>query len=482
MIPYVTIVWRPNVWKSSIFNLLTWHKIAIVSDIENTTRDIIEYQITDEDNDLSYIVADSGWLTEWTNEEILHDVRKRVEETIERSDIIVFVLEWDKITDLDEEIARMLRKSGKHIIVVGNKADNENKRNEAWQLFSLGFKELVIASAAQNSWLDELKSKIATNLKKQWFIYKEEKYDEDFIKIAIIGRPNVGKSSIVNAITWENRVIVKDLPGTTRDSIDSMFEWEWNKFILIDTAWIRRSGKIWARNIEQWSVLRSERSISRADIIALVIDWFEWITSWDQHILEKALEEKKWIIIVINKWDKVLAKPGVDKDSMMNRYINYLQEKFDYLSYVTPIFTSAVSGKRVDEVLEVAVKIKEERSKRVKTWVFNQFLEQIIYKHAPTWNKKSHKPKIYYGSQVDVNPPKFVISINNERHFHFSYKRYIENQIREHFWFYGTPIDIEFKERVSIFKKKEKEDKPKVKIDNFARANNLIKKKNRERK
>lgn len=456
MIPYITIVWRPNVWKSSIFNALTWHKIAIVSDIENTTRDIIEFKFVDKTNETTYIIADSWGLNSWTNDEILKDVRVRAEEAIAKSDLVIFVLEWDKITDLDLEIAKILRKSKKDILVVGNKADNEAKKNEAWQLFNLGFKELVVLSAAQSSWFEELRSKIATYLKEKWLTYNEEEYDEEFIKIAVIWRPNVGKSSIINAITGENRVIVKDLPGTTRDAIDSMFEREWNKFILIDTAGIRRSGKIWVWNIEQWSVLRSERSITRADVVALVIDWFEWISSGDQHVLQRALEEYKWVVIVVNKWDKVLEKPGIDKDKIMDKYINYMKEKFDYLSYVTPIFTSAISGKRINEILEVAVKIKEERKKRVKTWVFNDFLQQAMYKHAPTWNKKSHKPKIYYWSQVDTNPPKFLLSVNRIEHFHFSYKRYLENKIREFFWFWWTPIIIEYKARESIYSKRAK--------------------------
>lgn len=437
------------------------YRIAIVSDIENTTRDILDYQLNDKDNNISYIIADSWGLSTWTNDEILKDVRARVENSIEKSDLILFILECDKITELDSEIVKILRKSWKEVIVIGNKADNQAKINDAFWLFSLGFKEVIFTSVAQNKWIFELREKISERLKAKWLEVIEEDYDEKFIKVAIIWRPNVGKSSIINSITWENRVMVRDMPWTTRDAVDTIFEWKDNKYVLIDTAWIRRAGKIWYKDIEEWSVMRSERSIVRADIVALVTDWYDWITAWDLHIVSKALEESKWIILVVNKWDKVLAKSWIDKEKIRDSYMAYLKKKFDFLPFASPLFTAATSWKRVDEILETAAKIKEERSKRVKTWVFNSFLEQITYKHAPTWNKKSHKPKVYYWSQVDTNPPKFLISVNNVAHFHFSYKRYLENQIREYFWFWWTPIIVELKWRESIYKR----DKSKPKND-----------------
>jgi GTPase len=223
------------------------------------------------------------------------------------------------------------------------------------------------------------------------------------------------------------------MPGTTRDAVDSQFEWKNQKFVLIDTAGIRRSGKIGTGNIEDWSVVRSQRAIERADIIALVIDSYDGIMAQDLHILERALEANKGIIIVANKWDKVLAKPSIDKNTIMERYIDYLREKIDFASFVIPVFTSATDGKRVEEVLDRAMFIYNERQKRIKTAVFNTFLAQILLDHPPTGNKKSHNPKIQYGSQVDTNPPKFVFFVNNPGHFHFSYARYLENRIRETF-------------------------------------------------
>ncbi|OIP55004.1 ribosome biogenesis GTPase Der [Candidatus Gracilibacteria bacterium CG2_30_37_12] len=509
MIARITIVGRPNVGKSSLFNVLSGHKIAIVSDTENTTRDIVEYQMHDEENHISYILADSGGITIGTDDAILSDIRNRVQESITRSDLILFVLEYDKLTALDEEIAKLLRKSGKKVIIVANKADNIERMNESYALASLGFDDFVITSTAHDRGLDILKLAMVHNLKENGLDYEEAEYDDGVLKLAIIGRPNVGKSSLINALTGTNRAMVRDMPGTTRDSIDSIIEWNGEKIVLIDTAGIRRSGKIGSANLEQWSVMRSERSITRADLVAIVIDADEGITSQDKHVVERALEEKKGIILVCNKWDKILARPTVqtleereaqralDKakseaekekklrgrgnklpplpesplkshnrapemssiderysgSTIMNRYIEYINQEFDFISYVTPIFTSAIDGKRVDAILDIAFKIRDERNKRVKTGVFNDFLSQITYQHAPTGNRKAHKPKIYYGSQVDVNPPKFMISVNNESHFHFSYKRYIENRIREFFGFVGTPINVELKGRESIFKK-----------------------------
>lgn len=453
MIARITIVGRPNVGKSSIFNSITRHKIAIVSDIENTTRDILEYQMYDEDAGITYIIADSGGLAFGKNDEILADVRKRVQESVDRSDIILFVLEYDRITDHDEEIARLLRKSGKTVIIIANKADNAERMRDAQGLLRLGFPKLIATSSLHTRGIEELRQTIATELKSTGYDYNEPRYDEGVLKVAIIGRPNVGKSSLVNAITGENRSMVRDMPGTTRDSIDTLVEHEGNKIVLIDTAGIRRAGKIGARNLEDWSVMRSERAIARADVAVIVLDANEGITSQDQAIVGKALELSKGLILVFNKWDMVLSRKDVELEDIETRYRKYLGHKFDFIDYVTPIFTTATSGKRVDEILALAFQIREERNKRVKTGVFNSFLEQIVYKHPPSGNKKSHKPKIFYGSQVDVNPPKFLISVNNEKHFHFSYPRYIENQIREHFGFMGTPIIIELKGRESIFKK-----------------------------
>ena len=454
MKPAVTIVGRPNVGKSSLFNALTEHRIAIVSDSENTTRDIIEYDVYDSVNQVEYTLADSGGVVIGGDDIILSDVKARVEDAIDASDIILFVLEYDRITDLDTEIAKRLRKSGKTIIVVGNKADNASRALE-WQILgSLGMGDVVMTSPSQRRGIDTLRSHIATALITSWYerTLAPSVDTSNVLKLAIIGRPNVGKSSLVNALSETTRSIVKDLPGTTRDAIDTLIQWEGKELCLIDTAWIRRSWKIGSANIEDWSVQRAERAIERADVVAIVLDAFEGIAHQDLHIASLAIEAKKGIILVVNKWDTVLAKPGIDPSTILDNYMKYMGKQFDFLSYVPVVFTQAIDGKRIDRVLEYAFSIHAERDKRVKTWPFNQFLSQITYEHAPTGSRKSHKPKIYYGSQVGTRPPRFVLSVNNASHFHFSYVRYIENKIREFFGFEGTPIDIELKSRKSIYK------------------------------
>ncbi len=451
MLARITIIWRPNVWKSSFFNMFTGHKIAIVADESGTTRDISEYEYTDPVNDITYIVADSWWLDfSSKNDEIAVDIIDRTREAIKESDMLIWLLEYDKFTDLDERILKLLRdKNMPPVVVVANKADNENAKLEAFSLPVVNtFDGFFTASVSHHAWFAEIKSFVAENLKSRNLDYLVEENDESFINLALVWRPNVWKSSLINAIVWKNRVMVKDMAGTTRDSIDTKFKYNEKDFVLIDTAWIRRLSKIGTRNIENWSVMRTERSITRADIVAVIVDGVDGIHQQDLSIIGRVLEENKWLIIVINKWDAVLNKEWIDKEKIMWRYLWYLSEKFDFLPWVSVIFTSAVEKKRVEEILDTAILINEERkNKRVKTSIFNGFIEQAVIKHPPTWNRVAHKPKIYYWSQVDVNPPKFVLTVNNPEHFHFSYKRYLENKIRDNFWFAWTPIIIEYKGR-----------------------------------
>ncbi len=466
MLARVTIIGRPNVGKSSLFNIFTGHKIAIVADEPGTTRDITEFEYTDTDNDLTYILADS-WGLDFSSEddEVARDIITRTKKSLAESDLVIWAIEYDRFTQLDESIYKTLQKENTgDFIIVTNKADNESKIMESYSLAWRSELEFFPVSASHNMWVTELKKYIAKYLTKKWLNYKIDPDLDDTLKLAFVGRPNVGKSSILNTILGNDRVMVQDMSGTTRDAIDAKFTYADTDFTLIDTAGIRRLSKVGTRNIENWSVMRTHRAIKRADIVVVIIDGFEWIVGQDLSIISHTLEEKKWLIIVINKWDKVLEKAGnisssknnigdtrldeeTEKTHMMQRYIQYLQEKIEFLPWVSIIFTSAVEKKRVDTILDEAMIVSKEQQKRVKTSIFNEFLEQATYKHPPTGNKKSHSPKIYYGSQVDTNPPKFVISVNNPNHFHFSYKRYLENKIRDNFWFHGTPIIIEFKGR-----------------------------------
>lgn len=475
MLAKVTIIGRPNVGKSSLFNIMTGHKIAIVADEAGTTRDISEFEYTDEKNDLTYVLADS-WGLDFSSadDEVAVDISQRTQRAIAESDILVWVIEYDRFTELDEAIFRVLREhKSNNYIILANKADNENQVMESYSLAGRWEMEFFPVSSSHNAGILEVKRYIAKYLVSKWLNYKIETED-DTLKIAFVGRPNVGKSSIVNAVVGNDRVMVKDMAWTTRDAIDTKFSYnrpvsketgldgeEAVEFTLIDTAGIRRLSRVGTRNVENWSIMRSERALKRANVIAVVVDGFEWIVQQDLSLISKVVEEKKWLIIVVNKWDKVLDKALTqtlsqrereqaaeeEKSKMMWRYIEYLKEKIDFIPWVSVIFTSATEKKRLTNILDEAIIIWSEREKRVKTSILNEFLEQAIYKHPPTGNKKSHSPKIYYGSQVDTNPPKFVISVNNPNHFHFSYKRYLENKIRDNFWFAGTPITIEYKGR-----------------------------------
>jgi len=427
---------------------MTGHKIAIVADEAGTTRDISEFEYTDEKNDLTYIIADSGGLDySSANDEIAVDITERTERSIVESDLLIWVVEYDRFTELDESIYRIIQKHKVvNYIVLANKADNETQVMESYSMAGKWELEFFPVSSSHNAGIGDVRRYIAKYLKDKGLNYKKEQEDPS-LKMAFIGRPNVGKSSILNTIVWSDRVMVKDLSGTTRDAIDTKFHYEQTDFTLIDTAWIRRLSKVGTRNIENWSIMRTERALKRADVIAIIIDGFEGIVQQDLSLISQISDEKKGIIIVVNKWDLVLAKTWVDKDQMMNRYIEYLKEKIEFIPWVSVIFTSATEKKRLTKILDQAIEIDAERKKRVKTGIFNEFLEQVIYKHPPTGNKKSHSPKIYYGSQVDTNPPKFLITVNNPNHFHFSYKRYLENKIRDNFGFHGTPITIEFRGR-----------------------------------
>ena len=448
MLAKITIVGRPNVGKSSLFNMYTGHKIAIVADEAGTTRDISEFEYTDEKNDLTYILADSVGL-DYSSEddEIAVDITERTEKSIIDSDMLIWVVEYDRFTQLDQYIYRVIKQHKvTNFIVIANKADNENQVMEAWSLAGKGELEFFPVSSSHNAGLGEVRRFIAKNLVSRGLNFKKGE-EEDTLKMAFVGRPNVGKSSIVNSIVGNDRVMVKDMAGTTRDAIDTKFHYGEEDFTLIDTAGIRRLSRVGTRNIENWSIMRSERALKRADVIAVIVDGFEGLVQQDLSLIGRTMEEKKGLIIVVNKWDKVLDKPGVNKAHMMERYIDYLKEKIEFLPWVSVIFTSATEKKRLTNILDEALKIAAERKKRVKTSIINEFLEQAIYKHPPTGNKKSHSPKIYYGTQADTNPPKFVISVNNPNHFHFSYKRYLENKIRDNFGFSGTPITIEFRGR-----------------------------------
>lgn len=454
MLPRVTIVGRPNVGKSSLVNALVGLQTSIVSEEANTTRDLVEHRYRDETTGLSYVLIDSGGLVIGSEDQILRDVRSRVEKAVQESDLIVFVVEYDKITELDDAVTKMLRRSKKPVILVANKADNKDRENEAYGALALGFDDFHILSVVHRRGVQTLRTGIADRLTALGFTPDKEMQDSKALKIALIGRPNVGKSSLVNALLGYEKSIVSPVSGTTRDSVDSLLEFEGKEYILIDTAGIRRSGKIGIYNIESYAVLRAERAIERADVVVVVIDGMEGVTAQDCHVIERAVEARKCLLIAVNKWDLVRQRPNVTLDGLVDRYDEYLLKVCAFVKYVPHLFMSAEEGIGVQDILKQASVVAEERFKRVKTSVFNTFLREVAASHAPTGNKKTHRPKMYYGSQVTTDPPKFLISVNNSRHFHFSYIRYLENKIRSFFGFSGTPIEIELKSRESIFDNK----------------------------
>ena len=295
MLAQVTIIWRPNVGKSSFFNIYTGHKIAIVDDVAGTTRDISEYQYSDEYRDISYILADSGWLDFGTkDDQVADDIIQRTQKAIDQSDLIIWIIEYDKFTDLDTKILKTLHKKWMdNFILVANKTDNEDMIMQSYSVAGKWEIEFFPVSVSHNNGIENIRKYIAKFLKKQGLNYKIEDFDETHIKLALLGRPNVGKSSLINAVVWKNRVMVKDMPGTTRDSIDTKFRYQDKNFVLIDTAGIRRLSRVWTRNVENWSIMRTTRAMKRSDIVCVVVDGYEWIVSQDLSIVSQALEEKK---------------------------------------------------------------------------------------------------------------------------------------------------------------------------------------------
>lgn len=450
MIPKITIIWRPNVGKSSFFNMFTKQKIAIISDERGATRDISEFEYTDQDHKITYIIRDSWWLDFGTKDSLVaRDIIDKTSRAIEDSDILIWIVEYDKFTLEDEDILKIIRSGDlSKVIVVANKADNDSFNLQAYSLPIVSqFEHFIPVSTAHNLWFNEVRKTIYKLLKGIWKTFYLD-YELDGIKISLVWRPNVWKSSLINAILNEDRLMVQDFSGTTRDSIDTSLNYKDNNITLIDTAWLRRLSKVGIWNIESWSVLRTERSIKRSDIVWVVIDGVEWIHNKDLSIIWDVMEQWKWLFVVVNKWDKVMERWDIDKDRIMPEYAQYLSKKLDFGYWIPVIFTSAVSKKNVYDILDEALKIDIERSeKRVKTSIFNEFLAQMTINHPPTGTRKSHNPRIYYGSQVDNNPPKFIISVNDPDSFHFSYKRYLENRIRDNFWFEWTPIIIEYRWR-----------------------------------
>lgn len=436
MKPLVAIVGRPNVGKSTLFNKISGERISIVEDTPGVTRDRIYSDVSWLDKNFTLI--DTGGIEPKSKDEILAKMREQAQIAIEMADVVVLVTNVkDGVTANDHEVAQMLLKAKKSIILAVNKVDNIGAPPlEFYEFYNLGLGDPVAVSAANGLGLGDLLDEITGKFPPE----ADTEPDDSEIKVAVIGRPNAGKSSLINQLMGEERVIVSDVAGTTRDAIDTHYEKDGNKFLFIDTAGIRRKSKV-NEAIEKFSVLRSYAAVDKSDVCVIMIDGTEGIAEQDTKIAGYAHEQGKACIFVINKWDIVQKN-----DKTMNEFKYKIRETFAFMSYASMMFISAKTGKRVDLLLEEIIKVNEQHKRRITTGMLNDVINEAINKQQPP-SDKGKRLRIYYGTQASVAPPSFVLFVNDKDLFHFSYKRFIENQIRENFGFDGTPIHLIIREK-----------------------------------
>ena len=434
--PIVAIIGKPNVGKSTFFNYLVGSRISIVEDTPGVTRDRI-YADTNW-RGRNFTLIDTGGIEPDSEDIILSQMREQANLAIAMADVIIFVTDIRQgVTAADKEIALMLKKSGKPIVLVCNKADSYEKfKQDVYEFYNLGLGEPFPVSATNaigiGDVLDEIYEKFPPKT--------QDEDEEDKIKVAVIGKPNVGKSSLINKILGENRTIVSDIAGTTRDAIDSEFENEYGKYVLIDTAGIRKKSKV-TESIEKFSIMRTLLAIERADVCLMMIDAQEGVTDQDTKIAGEAHEAGKGVIIVVNKWDAVEKETGT-----LEKYRKEVYEKLKYLSYAPILFVSAKTGQRVNKLFEMINQVNQQNCMRISTSVLNQVINEAIAIVQPPTDK-GKRLKIYYGTQASTRPPTFVIFVNNKDLFHFSYERYLVNQIRKEFGLQGTPVRIIVREK-----------------------------------
>lgn len=436
MKPIVAIVGRPNVGKSTLFNNLVGDRIAIVDDMPGVTRDRL-YRET-EWNGVEFVVVDTGGLEPRNNEFMMTKIKEQAEVAMNEADVILFVVDGKSgVNPLDEEIAYILRKKQKPIILCVNKIDNFlQQQDDVYDFWGLGFEHLIPVSGAHKVNLGDMLDMVTEMIEK--IDLPEE--EEDVLKLAIIGKPNAGKSSLVNKLSGEERTIVSDIAGTTRDAIDTIVQYKDNKYMIIDTAGIRRKSKV-EESLEYYSVLRAIKTIKRADVCILMLDGKEGLTEQDKRIAGIAAEELKPIVVVVNKWDLV-DKNKVSMKSMKEE----LYAELPFLSYAPIEFVSALTGQRTTKILEISDTIYEEYTKRISTGILNTVLKEAVLMNNPP-TRKGRVVKINYATQVSTAPPKFVLFCNYPELIHFSYARYIENKFRETFGFDGSPILISFEKK-----------------------------------
>jgi GTP-binding protein len=464
MKPLVAIVGRPNVGKSTFFNRMIGERVAIVEDMPGTTRDRL-YGDTDW-NGRDFTLIDTGGLELGTDipvgqvgltgqpGDIMKHVMAQAQLAIEEADVIVFMVDARAgITAADEEVAELLRRTKKPVILGANKADNAARRMDAVEFYALGLGEPIVLSAIQGVGTGDLLDAIVEALPPAEEMEEEE--EDERPRIAIVGRPNVGKSSLLNAFLGFQRSIVSEVPGTTRDAIDTELEFEGRKLVLIDTAGIRRRGRV-GPGVEKYSVLRSSRAIERCDVAVLVIDASEGLAAQDTHIAGEIHEQAKGVVVVVNKWDLAQAQRRAEREGEFPKpddeiasaeyYRRILMEGLKFIPYAPVIFTSAKTGYHVQSLLETVLSVADVRYLRVSTSRLNEVVQSAVRHHNPTVFRNKTL-KIYYATQTQVNPPTFVFFVNDPEALHFSYERYLENQLRAAFGFKGTGIRLHFRAR-----------------------------------
>lgn len=431
MIPTVALVGRPNVGKSTLFNKMTGKKISIIEDTPGVTRDRIYEQVTYEKYRFNLI--DTGGI-DGSGEKFNTEIRMQAEIAIDQADVVVFVVDGKEgLTSNDLLVRDILRKSKKRVIVAINKVDVKDAKDNMYDFYELGFDNYVLISAIHNTGYNDLLDMICLEFREN-----ENEYVDDRLKFCIIGRPNVGKSSLMNALLNEERVVVNNVAGTTRDSIDSIVKYNKEEFVVIDTAGMRKRGKIYEA-VEKYSLVRSMRAIDRSDICLVVINAEEGIKEHDKHIAGYAIDSGKGLIFVVNKWDKA-------KDTSINEFTKLMRAEFQFATYAPIVFLSALTKKRINTLMPEVVRVGNNIKNEVKTNVLNDVIYDSYQLNIPP-SYKGKRLKIYFTSQTGIKPPKFTFRVNDKGLVHFSYERYLENKIRENFDFTGTPITLQFKNR-----------------------------------
>lgn len=429
--PTVALVGSPNVGKSTIFNRLVGRKVAIIEDVPGITRDRI-YGIGSYD-DYKFNLIDTGGI-DTSNETFNIDIKMQAEIAIDEADVVIFVVDGKMGLNANDFVVRdILFKSKKKVIVAINKIDNRKHLDNLYDFYELGFEHYIPISGEHAIGFDDLMDEVTKGFPKY-----EEEYSSDVLKFCLIGRPNVGKSSLTNALLNEDRVIVSNEAGTTRDSIDTKFKYEKKDYVVIDTAGMRKKGKIY-ENIEKYSLMRSMKAIDRSDICLLVINAEEGIIEHDKHIAGYVLEKGKGLIIVVNKWDTV-------SEESIKDYTKKIRNEFQFLSYAPVVFVSALTKKRIHTIMPEVLKVSENIKREISTSVLNDVITDAYMLNIPP-SYKGKRLKIYFTNQSGTKPPKFTFHVNNKELVHFSYERYLENKLRENFELEGTPIVLQFKNK-----------------------------------